>query len=108
MNVGAEHVEVHWLPPVNDYRFVSPLKQMAKNFVPAIVALGVSPLQPFHSRDEISLGRLDQQMIMIAHQHAGMDTPTGLLASFFQGFQESFAIRMVGEDRLPVTASSHH
>jgi hypothetical protein len=40
------------------------LKEMPKDFVPRFVALGISALQPFHPRNEISFRRFQQQVKM--------------------------------------------
>ena len=41
---------------------------------------------------------LQQKVIMIAHQHTGVDLPTGLAASFAQSPWKQAAILIVGKD----------
>src|SRR5258706_15036642 len=41
----------------------------------AVVISDVS-LQPFHPADQIGSGRLEQEMIVIAHQHPRLNPPT--------------------------------
>src|SRR5712691_2093020 len=107
MNIGTGHLEIHRLLTVNDDRFIAALEKMAEYFVAAIVSLGVSALQPFHPGDQVSLGCLDKQMVMITHEHIGMDAPAGPLAGFLQSFQEAFAILDIGKDRLSPTTACH-
>jgi len=47
-------------------------------------------------------------MIVIGHYNEAVDYPTGAVAAFAQGFQESPAIQIVPADGFEVIASIHH
>jgi hypothetical protein len=73
---------------VDNYRLVTPLEQVSKQFVAPVIALCVRALEPLHSGDKIPLRGLDQQMIMVPHQHISVYAPAGSLASFAQRLQD--------------------
>jgi hypothetical protein len=50
-----------------------PLSRRARN-----AALRAHALQPLHPGHQIALSRLGQKMVMVVHEHAGMDAPAGL------------------------------
>ena len=54
----------------------------------SIEALRVGPLQPLHAGNEIRLGRLQKQMVVVAHEHVTMDDPSCTLACLGQGVQK--------------------
>ena len=80
---------------------------MTEQLVPPFEPAGVGAQKPFHSRDQIGLGRLDDQMKMIRHEHVGVDLPAGLGARLAQGFDKTLAIRLVLEDRFAAVAAIH-
>src|ERR1039458_7962323 len=47
-------------------------------------------------------------MIMVAHQHVGMNPKAGLLARFAQCLQKPLAVLIILENLLPVSAPRHH
>src|ERR1035441_1123319 len=108
VNVGADHLKGTRTLCLHRHRLISALKQMPKELMPAVVALGVGPLQPFHPGHQVAFWRLHQQMIMVAHQHVGMNPKAGLLARFAQRLQESLAVLIILENLLPVSPTGHH
>ena len=75
--------------------------------MPAIEAPGVGAQQPLHAQDEIGLGRLGDEVKMIAHETPGMELPPGLLAGFTKGGEEGAPILIVAKDRLAPVAAIH-
>jgi len=53
-------------------------------------------------------GRLHQQVIVIAHQHVGVNPPARLFAGFGQRFQNPSPIRVVFEKGAALVAARHH
>jgi hypothetical protein len=69
---------------------------MSAKLVAPVESLGVRPLQPFHARHQIGFRGFHQQMIVIAHQHLGVEAPTGLAAGLAELFEGATRTR-VGE-----------
>jgi hypothetical protein len=65
----------------------------------------VSALKPFHSPDQVGLRRLQQKMIMVAHQHVSMHLPTRAPADLAQGPQKRRPIEIVAKDCFSPIAS---
>ena len=81
---------------------------MAEELVSPVETRGVSAEEPFHARNEISLGSFDDQMKMITHQTIGMNLPAGFHAGFTQRSKKALPIDIVMENRLtPVPAIDH-
>src|SRR6266536_4730689 len=78
VDISAYDLEIAFITPIHNHRLVSSLKQMTKKPVPAVVTLRVGPLHPFHPADQVAFRCLDKQMIVIGHQHVGVNLPTGL------------------------------
>ena len=97
MNIRAHRLQIARAGRLDRRRLVAALEQMPVDLVPPVETLRVSALQPFHARDQISFWRLGQKVIMIAHQHVGMDAPAGLVASLAQGLQKALPIPVVVE-----------
>jgi hypothetical protein len=59
---------------------------------------GAGVLQPFPTCDEVRLGRLDEQVVMAAHQRLGRHSPARHPTGFAQGFQEKAAVCLVFDE----------
>lgn len=44
---------------------------------------------------------------MIAHQHVGVDAPTGFCAGIAEGLEPEDAILVIAEDRVALIAATH-
>jgi hypothetical protein len=53
---------------------------MADPAVPAVVVAGIGNIESPHELRQVGLGRLDNQMKMVAHQHIGVHADTEDLA----------------------------
>jgi hypothetical protein len=84
------------------------LKQMIAGAMPPVKALRVGAQQPFPSRCQIRLWRLQKQMKMIAHQAMGMHLPACLLTSLSQGSQKVHSVCVIVENCFPPIAPAHH
>ena len=92
MNVRADQQKEGVVARLYQQRLVAALKEMAVQIVPVVVAGGVGSLQPLHAVHQIRLAGFDQQVVMVGHQHVGMDDPARLAAGVGQGVEESLAI----------------
>jgi len=61
-------------------------------------------LEPIHARDKIAGGRLDEELVMIAHENPRPDPEVGALTTDPQGLQEKRFIATVGRGKDPVAA----
>ena len=84
--------------------FIATLKQMPAQAMAAIEAHRPGGLEPAHARDEIGFGSLDQQVVVIAHEHIRMDAPAGAPADLAEGPQETLAVGIVAKDVFPPVA----
>ena len=73
-----------------------------------VEATGVAVLQPTHPLHEIALGRFNHRVIMVVHQHPGIDPPPRALAGLAQRFDKQLAVLVVNDNRFPPIAPSHH
>lgn len=87
---------------------VTVAKQAAPLVVAHIVSTGQGVLQPGHARDEVGLRRLNEKVIMITHQHPGMDPPARHLTSLAERVKEKAPVIVVMEDGFPAVAPGHH
>jgi len=70
---------------------------------PPVKRLGVDAVEPAHSPDQVGLGGLDQQVIMVVHQAEGVTDPTLLVDLFAEQIEKSSPITVVDKYRfLPV------
>lgn len=69
---------------------------------------GVDAEQPFHARDEIRLGRLDDEVKVIGHEDVGVDLPNGPAEDSGQGFDECPAVAIILEDGFTAIAAVEH
>src|SRR5579862_6309167 len=88
MHVIANRRQITIAAVVDQQRFITPAKKMARKLVPAIKSSGVSSQEPFHASGQVGFRRLDHQMKMISHQTIGMDLPARFGAGFGQGRDE--------------------
>lgn len=56
--------------------------------------LGIEPVQPAHARYEIAFGGFEQQMVMVAHQAIGKQTPPLLPYLPGQEIQEQASVNV--------------
>ena len=65
-------------------------------------------LQALHPRHQIGFRGFHQQMIVIAHQHVGVEAPAGPAAGLAERFQKAQAVPVIPIDRLSLIAPCHH
>lgn len=92
---------------VHGHRLVAIAKQSAPGAVTPVVAAGDGVLQPTHPSDQIGLRSFNEQVVVIAHKHLGMDPPTGHHAGLRQSGEEEPPVIIVMENRFAPVATRH-
>ena len=107
MNIGAKVLQIAGVGRLDGHCLVSALKQMPADLVAGVVTLGIGPLQPFHSGDQVCFRSFEQEMIMISHQHVGVNAPAGFGAGLAEGFHPALPVSVIFEDGAALIASGH-
>jgi len=74
VNIAAEFQQI--TVAVNNDRFITPLKQMSASLALDVKVGGVRAIQIVHHLGQVCLRRLQQEVIMIPHQHVCMQDTT--------------------------------
>lgn len=106
MHIVADRAQIA-AGAADELRFVATAEKVAGEFVPMIEPHGVGAEEPFHSGNEIWLGRFDDKMKMVSHEAVCVSLPTGLRASFSPSLEKPLAIKIVTEDILAMIAAAH-
>ena len=75
MDVAAHLEEVFIFFRFDQKGLVSTLEKVPMQAVSAIVSDRVGALEPVHSRNQIRLGRLQKDVVMVSEQHECMNLP---------------------------------
>ena len=73
----------------------------------AIEPASASAQEPFHTLNQVGLGRLDDQVKVVARQTPRMHLPAGLGAALAQSLEEEIPVLGAAKYRLLVTAAVH-
>ena len=74
--------------------------------MPLIESLGIDTVQLPHAYRKISIGCINEQMVMIFHQAVGMAEPVVPKTNILQRIQEHLSVLIVSEDRLSFVSSA--
>ena len=55
-----------------------------------------------HAGRQVGLGRFDEEVVVVAHQDEGVESPTVSLDGSAEPVQPPLAVRIVPDDRLPL------
>ena len=66
-----------------------PLEQMPVTPMPAIKPHPIADVEPMHRPAQVGLRCLQQQVVMVVHQHVGVHPDPKTFAQFAQQFQDS-------------------
>src|SRR5581483_1389187 len=89
---------------VHELSAIPPLEDVTGTLVPSIEPLCVHAVQLSHGGRQVALRRLEQQMVVVAHQTVRV-TPDSIACHHGgQHDQERGAVGVVREDRLPIVA----
>jgi hypothetical protein len=86
--------------PFHEYCLVSALENVSDSTVTPVEALGIRPVEAMHSPTEVWFRSLEQQMIVVRHQHPGVDAPPVGLGRRSEMCEQGSAIVIVEEDVL--------
>src|SRR5947209_4561070 len=70
-----------------------------------LLLLCVGGLEPTHPRDEVSLRRLHQQVVVIRHQNERMHLPTSPTAHLAERVEKRSPISIIADNRLAMIAA---
>ena len=82
------------------------LQEMPDPLVPTIERLRVDAIEKLHPTRQVGIRRLDEQVIVVAHQAVGMADPAVPHNHIAQHLQKPVAILIVEEDSLQRVAKS--
>src|SRR5438876_9178595 len=68
----------------------------------------VTPIEPLARPAQVGLAQLDQEMIVIVHQHEGVQTDLETADPLGQQLAEVLPVPVVSEDRPPLIAPPGH
>ena len=107
MHVITDCPQIAVAAAVHDECLVTSAEQVAKEFMAAIKPRSVGAQEPFHPRDKIGIGRLDDEMKMIFHETIRMNLPISFLADLGKCDEEAFVIQVIAENRLTTVTKIH-
>ncbi len=89
----------------DDHRAKAALEEVTRSVVPPIKPDTVADVEPLHGTAQVGARCFDEQMIVVIHQHIGVDTNREALGGLRQQFEEVSAIGLLPVDRLSLIAS---
>ena len=92
---------------IDGNRLVAAGEEMTPRPVRGVEPLGVGALQPLHAGHQIRLGGFQQQVVVVPHQHIGVDPPPRASADLAKRRQKTRAIRIRPEHGLAMVAAAH-
>src|ERR1035438_7001665 len=108
MHIITDRLEIPVAAPIHDQRLILAAKQVPELLVPPMVAAGIGAQQPLHPGHQVGLGRLDDQVKVVAHEAIRMHLPAGLLTRLRERLQEPLPVLVILENGLPPVAPIHH
>ena len=91
---------------IDDEGFVASLKEVANTLVDKIEPLRVVTVHVAHEIREVAVGRLDEEVVMVAHEAVGVEDDVVEGEAIGEVFEKSSAIAIVEEDLLTSIATS--
>ena len=76
--------------------------------MPAVKPHAVAGVEPVHGPAQIALGRLRQEVVVIIHQHIGVNSHAKVLAQFSEQFQKVESVAVIAKDVLAFNAPRRH
>ena len=85
---------------------VSPLKKMSYPAILTVEVSRVATVDPVHDLQQVSLGGLKREMIVIAHEYKTVNDQVKAVAVILQDAKESFPVRILDKDVLLLIPSA--
>lgn len=82
---------------LDNYSLESTLEYMADPLVAAIKGLCVNAVQMPHAHGEITVGSLDQEMVVVVHEAISMTNPVEAIYGTFQQQKKGLPISGIGK-----------
>ena len=108
MNVVPERFVVIRALPIDHHSLITISKQTPPFSMPHIEAPRHRVLQPFHTLHQIRLGRLNEKMVMVFHQHPSVHKPTCFVTNISKALQKKPPVVIIHKNRRLPVPSSHH
>ncbi len=105
MDVAADFEEVALL--FDQMTFESALQQMADTAMATVEVAGVAAVEKLHAGREVCLGRFDEEVVVVVHQHEGVQPPPVGLDGPPQPVEPFFTIGVVSDDPSPLISTGH-
>jgi hypothetical protein len=86
--------------------FETTLQQVSHPIMAAIEPLRVDRVDAMHAAREVSFGRLEQQVVMIPHQHVGVEPPREQLDGLRKHGEKEVTVPVVAKNRPPLVAAA--
>ena len=91
---------VGWLLALDKHGLVASREKVSPQPMPRVEPGRIGTLKPLHTRDKIVCRRLQQEMIVIIHQHVAVHHKASPFADLPKSRQEVLPILIVQENRL--------
>jgi hypothetical protein len=78
---------------------------MSDPVMPTVEPRGVTQIEPLHRPTEMNFDQLDQQIIVIVHQHVAVDTDAKTINQSGKQFQKVASIAIIPKDGPPFIAA---
>ena len=85
--------------------FEPALEKVAGSFMPFVKKLGIDAVKLSHAEGEVSVGRFDQEMVVVGHEAVGVAQPVITLVNMLKGVEKILAVLVVFEDSLLFVAA---
>ena len=93
---------------VDDNRLIATPEKSTVAAVKSVESLRVESIEMLHHPGEISLGRAQTHMIVVAHDTISKYFHCPTIANFTDGFEKRFVVLLVEENFLPRTSTVHY
>ena len=87
---------------------ISPLKEMSHAAILTVEVSRITTVDPVHDLQQVSLGSLKCEMIVIAHENKTVNDHVKAVVIILQKSKESFPVRILQEDVPLLVASASY
>jgi hypothetical protein len=106
MDIAADLGEVALL--LDEMRFETPLKQVPDAAVAEIEVSRVTAVEQMHPHRQVGLRGFKKKVVVVCHEHEGVQPPTVDFHRSLQPIQPPLAIRVIANDSAALVATRHH
>ncbi len=106
VDVAADFQEVALL--LDQMALEPSLEQVPRPAMPPVEITCIAAVEILHAGRQIRLGCLDEQMVVIAHEHERMEPPAVHFDGSPEPVESLVAVRIVSDNRFSFVPSRHH